>query len=162
MRLTKRKPSWCWKCLQRSGYSQNCDLSIGEVLGIRSTYSAGTMGHSILSGLPEVGLTLLARARELLKEGWLSSRVNVLKRGKEYGQSIRIINEVVTYGSPSVAVQVTLETRPEVTLVGVSRVKPRITGRPARRTLTFEMWNCGVEVDAKKNSQNVGKHLEGR
>ncbi|KAJ3754464.1 hypothetical protein EV360DRAFT_73682 [Lentinula raphanica] len=42
------------------------------------TYSAGTIGHSMLSGLPDVGLTLFARAREFRKEGWFSSSVKVL------------------------------------------------------------------------------------
>jgi hypothetical protein len=76
--------------------------------------SAGTMGHKIVSGLADVGSTLLARARELPNDGWFNSRLNV--------------------GSLSVAVHETSERKPEVTLVGAFRVRPRAKWRTEART----------------------------
>jgi len=76
--------------------------------------SAGTIGHSTSADCVVVGLTLFKRASELRNEGWFNSMENE-------GSSWAVVSHEI------------VERRPDVTLVGVSIVKPRAKGRAAAR-----------------------------
>jgi len=78
--------------------------------------SAGTMGHSIETGLSP-GCTLFARANEFRKEGWFNSSENA--------GSLEVSEEL----------KVTSERNPEVTFDGASKlIAPRTKGRAAAAT----------------------------